>query len=170
MTATSSRADCQVIKLSDGSFHVIDGNVVWPRRRGGSVFPNFPRQPIQEAQLLHRAPAAIALAPVRSRRQPHRKGLGKIFIRMLLRIPSRQMPHIIARKRRGPVVVAIRAPERPKDLLSTPAVVVQLVGISKRVPGLMPQIHHDFARIFEVMRLLFPAAPAPHSPGKTESQ
>ncbi len=71
---------------------------------------------------------------------------------MLLRIPSRQVPHIVARKRRRPVIVVIRPPERPKRLFPLLRI-VQLVSISESVSRLMPQIHHDFASVFEVMRL-----------------
>src|SRR6266849_7921168 len=58
-----------MIELGHGSFHVIhrDVGLCAPPRR--IVLPHVPRQPVQVAQLLHRTPAAIALAPVRARRK-----------------------------------------------------------------------------------------------------
>src|SRR5208282_4710832 len=64
------------------------------------------------------------------------------------------MPYIVPRKRSRPVVVAIRPPERAKDLLPL-RLIVQLVSVSERVSRLMPQVHHDFSRVFEVMRFFF---------------
>src|SRR5437899_100902 len=144
----------EVVKLRHCAFHVVDRDVGLPAPPWRVALPQLARQPVQVLQLRHRPPAAITLAPVRARRQPDRKGLGKIFIRMLLRIPSRQMPHIIARERRRPVIVPIRTSERPEGLFPLRRV-VQLVRISERVSRFMPQVHHDFSRVFEVMRLFF---------------
>ena len=64
------------------------------------------------------------------------------------------MPNIVARKRRRPVIVVIRPPKRPEGLFPFRPI-VQLVGISERVSRLMPQIHHDFASVFKIMRFSF---------------
>src|ERR1035441_2677581 len=140
------------IELRHRSFHVVDREIglsAPPRRL---ALPNLPPQPVQIKQLRHSAPAAIPLPPVRARSKPHRKRLGKIFIRMLLRIPSRQMPNIVARKRSGPVIVVIGPAEWPKDLFPL-RLIVQLVSIGESVPRLMPQIHHDFPSILKIMSL-----------------
>src|ERR1039458_6837215 len=140
------------IELRHRSFHVIDREIglsAPPRRL---ALPQLARQPFQIKQLRHSAPAAIALPPVRTRSQPNRKRLGTIFIRMLLRIPSRQMPNIVARKRSGPVIVVIGPSKGPKDLLPL-RLIVQLVSIGESVSRFMPQVHHDFPSVFEIMSL-----------------
>ncbi len=144
----------EVVKLRHCTLHVIDRDVGLSAPPLRVALPQLARQPVQVTQLLHRTPAAIPFAPVRARRQPHRKRLGKIFIRMLLRIPSRQMPHIIARKRSGPVIVAIRPPERSKGPFPFRRI-MQLVRIGERVSRFMPQVHHDLSRVFQVMRFFF---------------
>src|ERR1017187_2991973 len=142
----------KMVELRHRSFHVIDREIGLPAPPRRLALPQLAPQPVQIKQLRHSAPAAIPLPPVRARSKPHRKRLGKIFIRMLLRIPSRQMPNIVARKRSGPVIVVIGPAEWPKDLFPL-RLIVQLVSIGESVPRLMPQIHHDFPSILKIMSL-----------------
>ncbi len=144
----------EVVKLRHRTFHVIDRDVGLPAPPWRVALPQLARQPVEVTQFLHRTPAAITLAPIRARRQPYRKRLCKIFVRMLLRIPSRQMSDIVARERRRTIIVAIRPAERTKQLLPLRRI-VQPIRICKSVSGFVAQVHHDLSRILQVVRFLF---------------
>ena len=111
-----------------------------PGDRGNAIFPSH--------SILDSVCASL------NGRQPDCKRFRKIFIRMFLCIPSRQMADVVSREWSGPVILPIRSPKRPKQLFPLRRV-VKLIGIGESVPGFVPQIHHDFACIFQIMRRFF---------------
>ena len=100
-------------------------------------------QLVDVLQLLQRRPAFVALAPVRTRRQPDRKGLGEILVRMALRVPEPKMLDEIPTRRIRPIIARI-AGRRAAEQLLPAAAAVQLVGVLHHVPGLVPEDAHAF--------------------------
>src|SRR5580700_10633142 len=64
------------------------------------------------------------------------------------------MADVIARKRRGAIVVAIRTTEWAEGLFPFRSV-VELIGVGEGMARFVAQVHHDFSRVFEVMRFFF---------------
>src|SRR6516164_6528418 len=81
-----------------------------PRSEQWPFASDFVHQLVDIFKLFERRPAGIPCPPVRTRPQPHRKGLGEILVRMALRIPKAKMLDITPAGRIGPIVerVAIR--------------------------------------------------------------
>ena len=125
---------------------------VRPRRRMGSRLPNFARHAVDVLELGQRAPTLVALAPLRARREPDGKGFGKVFVRMLLRIPPGHVANELPRERDGAVIVAIGAAKRAEEIAPLRRF-VELVRVIECVPGLVAHVHHDFARVFQVVHL-----------------
>ena len=59
----------------------------------------FRHQLVHVLQLLKRRPAHVALAPIRTRREPDRERLGEIFVRVALRVPEPEMLNEIPTRR-----------------------------------------------------------------------
>ena len=75
---------------------------------------------------------------------------------MLLRVPAGDVPHVAAAERHRPVEVAIAPVERTEALAPLRGR-EQAIGVVERVPGLVPQVHHDLARVLEIVHLAFEA-------------
>src|SRR6185437_2584122 len=73
---------------------------------------------------------------------------------MLLCVPAFHVADELARKRHRPIQIAIRSPKRAEHFLPLWSL-VERVGVIDRVPCLVTQIHHDLARIFEIVHLFF---------------
>ena len=71
---------------------------------------------------------------------------------MLLRIPPRHVANKFARERYGTVIVAIGAAKRPEQIAPLRQL-MQLVRIIECVPGLMTQVHHDLASVFQIVHV-----------------
>src|SRR5271168_5324099 len=72
---------------------------------------------------------------------------------MFLRIPAGQMADKVSREWNGPIVIAIGAAKRTKELFPFRGA-MKFVGVVERVARLMPEIHHDLACVLEVIHLL----------------
>jgi hypothetical protein len=129
---------------------------VSPRAHHGIGIAELAGDAIHVEQLLHRAPAFVALAPVGARRQPYREGLGEVFVGMLLRVPALHVAHELARERNRLVVVAISPPERPEEVAPFLRF-IEGVGVIEGVAGLVAHVHHDLPRVFNVVHLRFEA-------------
>src|SRR5271170_6365545 len=77
----------ETIELADRRFHLIDGDIGAAATPDGIGISDFSRDAIDVLELSQRAPAFVALSPLRARREPDRKRFSKILIRMLLRVP-----------------------------------------------------------------------------------
>ncbi len=73
---------------------------------------------------------------------------------MLLRIPPGHVANKFARERDGTVVVAIGAPKRAKQIAPL-SQLMQLVRVIECVSGLMTHVHHDLARVFQIVHVAF---------------
>ena len=103
-------------------------------------------------ELRHRAPPTILLPPTGARRHPHRERLSKVLIGMLLRIPTRQVAHVVFRKQHWAIVFAVRPAIWSKQLLPLWRA-VQPVSVIESMPCFVAQIHHDFAIGLEIIVL-----------------
>src|ERR1700685_1694439 len=142
----------ETIELADRRFHLIDGNVGVAATPGGFDISDFSRHAINVLQLLQRAPTLVALSPLRARREPDRKRFCKIFIRMLLRVPSGHVANKLPRERYGTVIIAIGAAKRTEEMAPLNRL-VWLVPVIECVSGLMTHIHHDPASVFKVVHI-----------------
>ena len=143
-----------LIELADGKIHFVHGDIGIAAldHRVGIAEPAA--NPIHVEQLLHRAPALISLPPVGAGCQPYREGLGEVFVGMLLRVPALHVPHELTREGNRLVAIAVRPPERSEAL--TPFLrFIKRVGVVESVAGLMPHVHHDLPRIFNIVHLRF---------------
>src|SRR5262245_8683693 len=105
-------------------------------------FPrNFVHQLVDIFQLPERGPTGVARPPVRTRPQPHRKGLGEIFGRVALRIPAPKVLDITPAGRIGSVIARVVFRGRAEQLLPAPAA-LQLVGVLHGVASLMAENGH----------------------------
>ncbi len=107
-------------------------------------------------QFFHRAPALVALAPLRAWSHPDGEGLGEILVGMLLRVPPFHVPDVLARERDRAVEVAIRTAEGAKQLAPFRSL-EKLVCIIESVPRFVAHVHHDLAGIFQVIHLALQA-------------
>src|ERR1041384_2446664 len=98
-------------------------------------------QPIHILQLLEHRPALVAVGPGRSGREPDRKGLRKVLIRMTLRIPYIKMPYEASTIGPWAVIFGIGVGGTSKDVLST-AETTETKGIFYGMTCLMPQNSH----------------------------
>src|SRR5262245_519053 len=105
-------------------------------------FPgDFVHERVDVFKLLECRPADVARPPVRARPQQHRKSLGKILVRMALRIPEPKVLDIAPAGRIGPVVARVALRGRPEQLLPAPAT-LQLVGMLYGMARLMTENGH----------------------------
>ena len=72
----------------------------------------------------------------------HRKGLRPVLVGVLLRVPARQVPHMLPAERDGAVVVLVGLAHRAEELFPL-RVVVQPVGVVHHVPHLVAQVAED---------------------------
>ena len=142
----------ETIELADSRFHLIDGDVGAAATPDGVEIPDLSRHAIDVLELGQRVPAFVALAPLRAGREPDRKRFCEIFVRMLLGIPPGHVANKLPRERDGAVIIAIGAAKRTEEIAPLRRL-VELVGVIERVPGLMTQVHHDLARVFEVIHI-----------------
>ena len=142
----------ETIELADRRLHLIDGDVGVAATPDGFNISDFSRDAIDVLQLGQRAPAFVALSPLRARREPDRERFGEIFIRMLLRVPPGHVANELPRERNGTVIVAIGAAKRTEEIAPLSRL-VELVGVVECVAGLMTHVHHDLASIFQVVHL-----------------
>src|SRR3984893_6244222 len=112
-----------------------------PRREQWRFAGDFVHQLVDIFKLLERRPAGIPCPPVRTRPQPHRKGLGEILVRMTLRIPEPKMLDITPTRWIGPIVERIAFRGQAEQLLPASAA-MQLVGLLHRMAGLMTENGH----------------------------
>src|SRR5581483_5832550 len=111
--------------------------VAQPRRLRADFF----HQPVDIFELLERGPAAIALAPVGVRLEPHRERLRPVLVRMRLRVPVAEVQHealAVGSRHVGVGVARARAAEVALPV----APPVQLIGVQERVPGFVAQQLH----------------------------
>src|SRR5215472_13005686 len=73
---------------------------------------------------------------------------------MLLRIPSLHVADVTARERNRAVVVPVTTPVGAKQMLPLRRL-VQPVGVVDSVSSFVAQVHHDLARVFQIIDLLF---------------
>ena len=73
--------------VDPGSFDEIGSVTGWSQYDDGKLTHFTPANIVCGLSRLQGRPAFVSFAPVRSRCQPHGEGLGKILIRMALRIP-----------------------------------------------------------------------------------
>src|ERR1035437_628824 len=99
--------EAETIELADRRFHLIDGDVGAAATPDGFDISDFSRHAIDVLELGQRAPTLVALSPLRAGREPDRKRFGKVFIRMLLRIPPGHVANKLPRERYGTVIIAI---------------------------------------------------------------
>src|SRR5258708_2976348 len=88
-----------LVKIPDRGIHFFHGNIsasAWPY---WVHFAELFGHAIHVADFFQRRPSFISFFPVRARREPDGKGLSKILIRMLLRIPAFHVTHKVPRKR-----------------------------------------------------------------------
>src|SRR6267378_7392426 len=91
--------------------------------------------------------------PVRLRGEPYGERFGEVFVRMFLRVPSRQVAHVLTAEGNRPVIVAVATAVRTERI--TPlGPLVEPIRIVERVAGFVPEVHHDLARALEIVRLL----------------
>src|SRR5215813_4752001 len=117
-------------------------------------------------QFLQRGPSGIAPAPVRAGRQPHRKGLGKILIRVALRVPQRQMIDVATTGWIWPIISWV-APRRWAEQLPPAAPAVQLIGHLHYMAGFVAQNAHTI-RHRSPFDVDHPFALEPHQAGMGE--
>src|SRR6185503_19756636 len=98
-------------------------------------------QPLDILQPFEHRPALVAVSPGRIGREPDRKGLGKVLIRMALRIPHIEVPHEAPAIGPGAVTFGIGLRRAPKDLLPK-AEAAEAIGIFYGMACLMPQDAH----------------------------
>src|SRR5262249_23699967 len=91
---------------------------------------------------------------VRPRREPHREGLSKILIGMLLRVPPWHVTNELPRERHRLVLVAVWTAGRSEQFAPLPSL-VELVGVVVSMPRLLTQVHYDLARVLEMVHLFF---------------
>src|SRR5262245_62047313 len=112
-----------------------------PRSEHWPFAGDFVHQFVDIFKLFERRPAVVPCPPVRTRPQPHRKGLGEILVRMALRIPKPKMLDITPAGRIGPIVARVAFRGQAEQLLPASAA-VQLVGLLHRMAGLMTENGH----------------------------
>src|SRR3989338_8421334 len=96
---------------------------------------NLCHQPIHISQFIHGLPSPILLLPIKAGRQPYRKSLHEVFIRMILGIIAVQMTHIILAVGAEFIRIGIFRRRRAEDLLPFPAF-VEAVRITDGMAGL----------------------------------
>src|SRR5258707_2109914 len=139
----------ETIELADRGLHLIDGDVGAAATPDGFDISDFSYRAIDVLELGQRAPTFVALSPLRARREPDRKRFGKIFIRMLLRVPPGHVANKLSRERYGTVIIAICAAKRTEKIAPLSRL-VELVRVVECVSGLMTHVHHYLASVFEV--------------------
>src|ERR1051325_2853196 len=107
------------------------------RRVGGRLAAERVHQLIDLFQFAQRRPAGVPLTPVKTRSEPDRECLGKIFIRMRLRVPILQMHDITAAEGSWPISsrrsFARGAPETALPLFLPPQVIGVAVGVTGQI-------------------------------------
>ncbi len=83
------------VKILDRFFHVLDREVGLAERTDRRFVAELVAEAIDVAQLLHRRPVLVLLAPVPARSQPDRECFREIFVGMLLRVPAGDMTNVI---------------------------------------------------------------------------
>ena len=138
----------------DRGVHLLDGDVGRAAPADGIGVAQRARHAVHVAELLHRAPALVPRPPLRAGRQPDGERLGEILVRVLLRVPARDVPHEAARERDGPVVLAVGAAERSEQRPPF-RLAVEPVGVVEGVARLVAHVHHDLAGVLEIVHFLF---------------
>ncbi len=124
-------------------------------------------------ELLQRLPAGITSAPIEPGREPDGKGLGKIFVRMTLRVPIIEMHDVAATKRPRMVDIGRLLARGPAKGLLPFFLSRQLVGVTVGVGGFVPDESHEplsgSALHFEHHRFLQRAQPIVHQKKRNEN-
>src|SRR5262245_46392744 len=104
------------------------------RRVHGWLARKRAHQLIKVLQFSYSRPARIIFAPVELRREPDRKRLGEIFVRMTLRVPILKVNNVTTAERPWPISVRRLLPRcLPKTLLPFFAT-RQLISVHVSVP------------------------------------
>ena len=114
--------------------------VLRAHRRGATT--DVRHQRVHALELAQRRPARVKAAPTRSRRQPEREGLGEIFSRMRLRIPTVEMLDESAAQRIDRIGVGVGRERRAEDLAPS-ATAAQAIGGIDGVSRLVAQDAHE---------------------------
>jgi hypothetical protein len=140
------------VVLLDRHLHVLDRDVEVARRNHRLLIAEPASHTINIAQLPDGRPCFVSAPPIRARRQPHGERFGEVFVGMLLRVPTCDVPHVLAAERHGTVPIAIAAVVRAEQ--SPPfGSGVEPVCVIERMTGLVTQVHHDLALVFEIVHL-----------------
>src|SRR5205085_2706599 len=97
-------------------------------------------------------PFLIFITPLGAGREPHRKGLGKIFIWMLLGIPAFHVANEAAGESDRTIIVAIVPAIGAEEPLPFRGF-IKPVSVINGVTGLMAKIHHALVRVFQIVYL-----------------
>ena len=132
------------------TIHFVDGNIGVAVRNDRICVAELAADAIHVEELLHRAPALVPLAPVGAWREPDGEGFGEVFVGMLLRVPAFHVAHELAREGNRFVVVAI-GPTEGSEAVAPFFSFVERVGVVEGVSSLVAHVHHDLARVFNVV-------------------
>src|SRR3954470_23885429 len=88
-----------LVMLLDGVRQLLVREVVVLAGHDRWLLPDLAHDAFEVFELWITTPAAIALAPGAARSQPNRERLGEVFFRMLLRVPTGDVAHEVARER-----------------------------------------------------------------------
>jgi hypothetical protein len=80
-------------------------------------------------------------------------GLGKVLVRMLLRVPAFHVPDKATMEGHGSVAVAVGTIERPEPLAPLGGL-EELVRVVEGVARFVTQVHADLANVLEIVELL----------------
>src|SRR5581483_8234180 len=111
-----------------------------------------PGDAVHVLKLLECLPAFVLLPPARAGREPDGKSFGEVLVGVLLCVPAGNVAHEAAGEGHGTIVVAGGAAEGPKQLAPLRRL-PELVGVVEGVTGFVTQVHHDLARVFQIVHL-----------------
>src|SRR5262249_28807400 len=95
-------------------------------------------------ELFQRRPSFISCTPARAWSEPDGKGLRKILVGMLLRVPAFDVADKVSGKGDRTIIVAVSPAIRTKHQPPFRSL-IEPVGIVEGVARLMAQVHHDLA-------------------------
>jgi hypothetical protein len=128
-----------LVVLCDRVAHHFAGPVIVVTRDLGRLLTELTHDVVDVLQLLEARPASIDLAPGRSGCEPHGKGLGEVFVGMLLRVPAGDVAHKLAREWARFILFQVRK-HHVAEQRAPSFGFVQLVCVVERVARLVAQI------------------------------